>query len=178
MWNGAPCDLKFAISSIDLFHLMRLEGCHFGSANALHGSFGNSVNVQPVKNQSLCSYTACTTAMPLNIMPSRRAFPHHRHRNHHRFLGSVGVEFEEVWHLCEIYPMLMFHGSNECLPICTSLPVSETNSYSLSHFRLYMLPHMRLTVWSRLLVARLESRTVVPSLLQRHRGQRQDMQQG
>jgi len=37
------------------------------------------------------------------------------------FLGSVGVEFEEVWHLCEIYPMLMLHGGNECLPICTSL---------------------------------------------------------
>src|ERR1700732_4707910 len=70
-----PLDLKCSISSIGLFHAMRFAGCQCGSDKASHGSFGNSVKLQPVKNHSSCSKTACVTATPLKIAPSRVAFP-------------------------------------------------------------------------------------------------------
>jgi len=63
--------------------------------------------------------------------------------------------------------------SNECLPICTSLAGVETNSYSLSHFRPLYASTYRLTFGQASRCA-AESRTVVPSLLQRHRGQRKN----
>src|SRR6516165_415930 len=53
------------------FHSMAPGASQQGSDNALQGSFGNSVNVHPEKNRTLCLNTACTKATPLKFCPSR-----------------------------------------------------------------------------------------------------------
>jgi len=73
MWKGMPAGALS--SSMGLLQSIGSGAFQDGSANAWQGSFGNSVNVQPEKNQSLRSNTAWIRATPLKFCPSRTALP-------------------------------------------------------------------------------------------------------
>jgi hypothetical protein len=116
LWRPVQCCV--GSSCIGLFHLRGLGVCHFGSTSSLQAVSEESRKVQPVKNQSARSKTACTSAIPPNESPSRTAHAHpYDVVAVMIFHASVRCECLKVGILSEVFAMIGAHRHNEGLHI-------------------------------------------------------------